>query len=140
MSQEELMALVSRLNIDPLAWWLFPARAMLGDIVANLLWVALSAALFAVGVFLFSRSFVADAAAASAMGRRKRGPDERVAAVRGVSGVTRGAKVRMRGQSPTYDVRMGVRDLRSIGNTALASWPGCPPPALKKLGVSYKTS
>ena len=41
------------------------------------------AALFPLGVFVFSRSFVADAAAASAMGRRKRVADARVATVRG---------------------------------------------------------
>ncbi|MBV6519933.1 MAG: hypothetical protein MNPFHGCM_00036 [Gemmatimonadaceae bacterium] len=34
--------------------------------------------------------------------------------------------------------RMGVRDLRYMGNTALAAWPGCPPAVLRKLGVSYK--
>ena len=36
-----------------------------------------------------------------------------------------------------WSSRMGVRDLRYMGNTALASWPGCPPAALRKLGVSY---
>jgi len=38
-----------------------------------------------------------------------------------------------------WSSRIGVRDLRYMGNTALAAWPGCPPAALKKLGVSYKT-
>ena len=36
-----------------------------------------------------------------------------------------------------WSSRMGVRDLQYRGNTALAEWPGCPPAALKKLGVSY---
>jgi ABC-2 type transport system permease protein len=110
MSQDELMALVTRLNIDPMAWWLFPARAMLGDIVANLLWVAFSAAVFVVGVFFFSRSFVADAAAASAMGRRKRGTDERVAAVRG--GVMRSVvrkELRLIGRDPLLLSQIGLQ-------------------------------
>ncbi len=83
MNQEQMTALVARLNIDPHAWWLFPARAMTGDLIATLLWVIAAVALFAGGVFIFSRSFVADAAAASAMGARKRVVDGRVAAVRG---------------------------------------------------------
>lgn len=87
MSQEELMNLVSQANIEPGAWWLFPARAMIGDIAATALWVIVAAGIFVIGVYLFSRSFVADAAAASAMGRRKRGADARVATVR--SGVIR---------------------------------------------------
>jgi hypothetical protein len=37
-----------------------------------------------------------------------------------------------------WSSRMGVQDLRYRGNTALAEWPGCPPAALKKLGVSYR--
>jgi hypothetical protein len=37
-----------------------------------------------------------------------------------------------------WSSRMGVQDLRYRGNTALAEWPGCPPAALRKLGVSYK--
>jgi len=110
MSQEELMALVTRLNIDPMAWWLFPARAMLGDIVANLIWVAFAAALFVIGVYLFSRSFVADAAAASAMGRRKRGPDERIATVRG--GVMRSVvrkELRLIGRDPLLLSQIGLQ-------------------------------
>jgi len=30
---------------------------------------------------------------------------------------------------------MGVQDLQYLGNTAVAEWKGCPPEALKKLGV-----
>src|SRR5690606_21391438 len=41
------------------------------------------ALIFPIGVYIFSRSFVADAAAAAAMGRRKRTADARIAAVRG---------------------------------------------------------
>src|SRR5262249_21777837 len=62
---------------------LFPARAMTGDIVATLLWIVLCAVLFPLGVFIFSRRFVADAAAASAMGGKKKRADVRVAEVRG---------------------------------------------------------
>ena len=83
MSQEQAFALISTLNFDPQAWWLFPARAFTGDILSILMWVVLCAILFPLGVFVFSRSFVSDAAAAAAMGRRKRGADVRVAKVRG---------------------------------------------------------
>lgn len=86
-SREQMEAMVRQLDIDPQVWWLFPARAMTGDIPATLLWILLIAIIFPLGVFIFSRSFVADAAAAAAMGRRKRGPDARIAAVRG--GLTR---------------------------------------------------
>ncbi len=32
---------------------------------------------------------------------------------------------------------MGVEDLQYMGNTAIPSWEGCPPEALKRLGVDY---
>jgi hypothetical protein len=32
---------------------------------------------------------------------------------------------------------MGIADLQYRGNTAMAEWHGCPPEALRKLGVSY---
>jgi ABC-2 type transport system permease protein len=86
-NREQVEAMVQQLNIDPQVWWLFPARAMTGDIPATLLWIIFAAAIFPLGVFVFSRSFVADAAAAAAMGQRKRVTDVRVAAVRG--GLTR---------------------------------------------------
>lgn len=35
--------------------------------------------------------------------------------------------------------RMGIEDLRYIGNTAVPNWNGCPPEALAKLGVSYES-
>jgi len=34
--------------------------------------------------------------------------------------------------------RMGIEDLRYIGNTVVPEWNGCPPEALAKLGVSYE--
>jgi gluconate 2-dehydrogenase gamma chain len=36
-----------------------------------------------------------------------------------------------------FSSRMGVQDLQYLGNTAVAEWHGCPPEALRKLGVSY---
>jgi gluconate 2-dehydrogenase gamma chain len=33
--------------------------------------------------------------------------------------------------------KMGIADLRYIGNTVVHQWNGCPEPALTKLGVSY---
>ncbi|HEU5259838.1 MAG TPA: gluconate 2-dehydrogenase subunit 3 family protein [Gemmatimonadales bacterium] len=36
-----------------------------------------------------------------------------------------------------FSSRMGVQDLRYIGNTFVSEWKGCPPEALRKLGVSY---
>lgn len=36
-----------------------------------------------------------------------------------------------------WSSRMGVEDLRYLGNTVVPRWEGCPPEALAKLGVSY---
>jgi hypothetical protein len=36
-----------------------------------------------------------------------------------------------------WSSRMGVEDIRYQGNTGMAEFPGCPPAALQKLGVSY---
>jgi len=36
-----------------------------------------------------------------------------------------------------WSSRMGVKDLRYIGNTMNPNWNGCPPEALTKLGVTY---
>jgi gluconate 2-dehydrogenase gamma chain len=33
--------------------------------------------------------------------------------------------------------RVGMADLRYMGNTVVREWQGCPPEALAKLGVSY---
>lgn len=83
MTPEETAALIQTWNIDPYVWWLFPARAFTGDILSILFWIVTTVVIFPLGVYVFSRGFVTDAAAASAMGQRKRVADERVAAVRG---------------------------------------------------------
>ena len=36
-----------------------------------------------------------------------------------------------------WSSKVGVEDLRYIGNTFVPQWTGCPEPQLKKLGVSY---
>ncbi len=36
-----------------------------------------------------------------------------------------------------WSTRIGVDDLQYMGNRGMASWDGCPPEALAKLGVSY---
>ena len=36
-----------------------------------------------------------------------------------------------------FSSKLGVQDLRYIGNTFVAEWKGCPPEALDKLGVRY---
>jgi hypothetical protein len=36
-----------------------------------------------------------------------------------------------------FSSKMGVQDLRYIGNTFVSEWKGCPPEALAKLGVNY---
>ena len=36
-----------------------------------------------------------------------------------------------------WSSRIGVRDLRYVGNKFVPEWNGCPPAALRKLGVSY---
>ncbi len=37
-----------------------------------------------------------------------------------------------------WTTRMGIDDLKYMGNRSVARWNGCPPEALKKLGVSYE--
>lgn len=37
-----------------------------------------------------------------------------------------------------WSSKMGVDDLQYLGNTPMAQWNGCPPPALNKLGVRYR--
>lgn len=83
MSQEQVAALIANLDLNPQAWWMFPARAFTGDLPSTLMWLLAVALLFPFGVFVFSRSFVSDAAAASAMGQKKRTTDSRVANVHG---------------------------------------------------------
>jgi hypothetical protein len=36
-----------------------------------------------------------------------------------------------------YSSRLGVEDLQYLGNAVVPEWTGCPPEALRKLGVSY---
>jgi hypothetical protein len=38
-----------------------------------------------------------------------------------------------------FSSKMGVQDLRYMGNTVVPVWKGCPDEALAKLGVSYGT-
>ena len=83
MTREQAMNWFIRLHINPDAPWLIPARAMTGDIPALLIWLSACGLVFIGAVFLFSRRFVADAAAASSMGQRKRVADTRIAVVRG---------------------------------------------------------
>lgn len=37
-----------------------------------------------------------------------------------------------------WTTKMGIEDLQYLGNRSVARWNGCPPEALKKLGVSYE--
>ena len=37
-----------------------------------------------------------------------------------------------------FTSKLGVQDLRYIGNTFVPEWKGCPPEALAKLGVAYE--
>ena len=37
-----------------------------------------------------------------------------------------------------WTTKMGIDDLQFMGNRSVARWNGCPPEALKKLGVSYE--
>jgi hypothetical protein len=37
-----------------------------------------------------------------------------------------------------WSSEMGIRDLRYLGNTAVAEWTGCPADQLQRLGVSYE--
>jgi len=36
-----------------------------------------------------------------------------------------------------FSSRIGVQDLRYVGNGFISEWKGCPPEALAKLGVTY---
>lgn len=83
MTRQQAIDGFIHLRISPDALWLTPARAMTGDIPALLMWLAACGLAFVGGVFLFSRRFVSDAAAASSMGQRKRVADTRIAVVRG---------------------------------------------------------
>jgi hypothetical protein len=52
-------------------------------------------------------------------------------------GVTFFTRFRDLTASGFWSSRIGVADLQYRGNTALAAWNGCPPAALRKMGVSY---
>jgi hypothetical protein len=52
-------------------------------------------------------------------------------------GVTFFSRFRDLTASGFFTSQVGYRDLRYEGNVALPEWPGCPQPALEKLGVSY---
>jgi ABC-2 type transport system permease protein len=79
----ELAAVLQNIKIDTDAPWFLPARAMTADPLAMLLWTVFSIAVFLLGVSIFSRRFVQDAAAASTMGQRRKQADNRVQQVRG---------------------------------------------------------
>ena len=54
------------------------------------------------------------------------------------SGVAFFNKFRDLTASGFFSSRLGVQDLRYIGNTFVSEWKGCPPDALAKLGVRYE--
>lgn len=53
-------------------------------------------------------------------------------------GVTFFSRFRDMVASGFWSSKMGIEDLRYLGNTAVMEWNGCPPEALAKLGVSYR--
>lgn len=83
-SAEDMMLAIGALDLDTGAPWFIPASAAAGDLGALILWIAFCVLLFPLGVFVFSRRFVEDAAAASASGSsRRRRLDARVNNLRG---------------------------------------------------------
>jgi hypothetical protein len=54
-------------------------------------------------------------------------------------GVTFFTRFRDLTASGFWSSRVGVADLQYQGNRALVAWTGCPPAALRKLGVSYRS-
>jgi ABC-2 type transport system permease protein len=85
-SSEQWVSWFRSLRIDTDSPLLIPARAMTGDLLAVFIMIVVFGGLFILGVFVFSRRFVSDAAAASVMGPSRRTADTRVRAVKG--GVT----------------------------------------------------
>lgn len=71
IGDDEVLERFQALNIDADVLYLLPARAVTGDIPAMLLVASLCGLLFALGVWVFSRRFVTDAAAAAAMEPRR---------------------------------------------------------------------
>ncbi len=110
MTPEQVEALIKQYHIDPASWWLFPARSMVGDIGATLVWTVLAGGIFILGVYLFSRRFVSDAAAASAMGRKRKASDSRVAEVRGgvISSIVR-KELRLLVRDPVLLSQIGLQ-------------------------------
>jgi gluconate 2-dehydrogenase subunit 3-like protein len=62
-------------------------------------------------------------------------PDKAPAAL--ANGVSFFNRFRDMTASGFWSSRIGVQDLRYIGNTYHPNWDGCPPAALEKLGVNY---
>lgn len=67
VDEDDVLEQFETLNLDADALYFLPAKAVTGDILAMLLVTTLCAALFSLGVWIFSRRFVTDAAAVSAM-------------------------------------------------------------------------
>ncbi len=67
VGEEEVLERFEALNINADALYFLPARAVTGDAPAMLLVAVICGLLFTLGVWIFSRRFVTDAAAASAM-------------------------------------------------------------------------
>lgn len=59
------------------------------------------------------------------------------AAATAKDGVTFFSRFRDLTASGFWSSKVGVKDLQYMGNVPQASWAGCPPEALAKLGVSY---
>lgn len=71
IDEDEMLEGFEALQIDADAFYFFPARAVTGDVPAMLLVTLICAGLFSLGVWVFSRRFVTDAAAVSAMEPRR---------------------------------------------------------------------
>lgn len=71
VDEDQILERFEALNINPDAPYFLPARAVTGDILAMLLIATLCGLLFSLGVWIFSRRYVTDAAAASAMEPRR---------------------------------------------------------------------
>jgi ABC-2 type transport system permease protein len=101
---------ITHLHIDPYAWWLAPARGMTGDVLALLGFLLACAALFPLGVYVFSRRFVADAAAASAMAPSRRKADTRTRELRsGVMGSVIRKELRLLVRDPVLLSQIGLQ-------------------------------
>lgn len=84
----------------------------------------------------FGKAFI-DGAAADQTGLLDRIAWPRKAKPEDVQGAAFFTSFRDLTASGFYSSRMGVHDLRYIGNTFVPEWKGCPPEALAKLGVRY---